>query len=65
MDLKVKQEDGAPRYGVPDVSKAGRQIWLVKVPERMAELFDSAKPGADLTKLTFGKDEEGKNVVRT
>jgi hypothetical protein len=58
----IKKEEGTPRYGVADVSAAGRKVWLVKVPERMAELFSNAAPGADLAQLVVTRGPEGNKV---
>lgn len=59
----IKKEESAPKYGIADVSMAGRKLWLVKVPQRMAELFDGAAPGTEIAQLTVTPGEKG-NVVR-
>jgi len=50
-------EDGvsADSYGLLDTSKVNEDCWLIRVPHKLAELWEKAPEGTDLGELLFTK----------
>lgn len=54
-----QQRVTAHSYGALDVSEAGNECWLIRIPPAIAELWDRAPEGTDLGQLVFRKGGGG------